>query len=149
MSFAGPEAPYHTRALKRLALPLLLLSLPTLAGDLVVRDAWIRAAPPGAVVLAGYATLENRGKTKVSVVGAESRAFARAELHTMRTEDGVMRMRPLAALPVPPGETVALAPGANHLMLRSPKRAVAKGDRIVVELVDDEGTRTAVSFDVR
>jgi copper(I)-binding protein len=136
--------------MNRLALTsLLLLALPALAGELAVRDAWIRAAPPGAVVLAGYATLENTGDAAMRIVAVESNAFARAELHSMRSVDGIMRMRPLDAIEVGAGATVALAPGANHLMLREPKRTLAKGERVEIEFVDEDGTRTAAVFEVR
>src|SRR6185436_16197132 len=42
------------------------------AGRLKVERAWIRAAPPGATTLAGYAVLHNGGDEPVIVHGASS-----------------------------------------------------------------------------
>lgn len=131
-------------------LPILLAAMPSAADDvLVVRDAWIRAAPPGAVVLAGYATIENPGEANVRLVDASSSGFARVEFHEMRMADGMMKMRRLESVDVPAGKSVAFAPGSDHLMLHEPKRPIAKGDRIELDLVDEAGGRTRVTFDVR
>ena len=133
-----------------LLLPILLAAMPSAAADgLEVRDAWIRAAPPGAIVLAGYATIENRGAGTVRLIDASSSAFARVEFHEMRMADGLMKMRRLESVDVPAGQSVAFAPGSDHLMLHEPRHAIAKGDRIELELVDDAGGRTRVTFEVR
>ena len=93
-----------------LLLPILLAAMPSAAaGDLEVRDAWIRAAPPGAVVLAGYATIENRGEATVRLVDASSSGFARVEFHEMRMADGMMKMRRLESVEVPAGKTESRA----------------------------------------
>lgn len=128
---------------------LLLVSLPTHAGDLVARDAWIRAAPPSASVLAGYATLDNTGRDAVTIVGGTSTGFARVELHEMRTVDGVMRMRALDEVTIAPGATLELAPGARHLMLREPRRPLVRGARVDIELRLRDGRRFAATFVVR
>ena len=44
-------------------------------GRLGVFDAWIRSAPPGTTMLAGYATLKNTGDAPVTVLTAQSDAF--------------------------------------------------------------------------
>jgi len=138
--------------MRRYACLLLILlgAMPLAAADgLVVRDAWIRAAPPGAVVLAGYATIENRGASSVRLVDASAPGFARVEFHQMRMADGVMKMRRLDVVELPAGASVAFGPGADHLMLHEPERAPVKGQRIEVELVDAAGRRTPASFEVR
>ncbi len=132
------------------ALPLLLAALPVGAADgVVVRDAWIRAAPPGMDVLAGYATIENRGSTPVVLVSAESTAFDTVELHEMTMLGGVMKMRMLERVEIAPAASASLEPGAKHLMLRRPHRPVAPGDRIDVTLVDAAGARTIATFEVK
>ena len=129
-------------------LPLLFAPGLATAGELVVRDAWIRSGPPGAP-LAGYATFENAGKEPLRIAGAESAAFERVELHEMRMADGMMRMRKLAGLDVAPGSPVAFEPGGDHLMLHGAQAALAPGDAVEIDFVDAAGTRTTVRFEVR
>ena len=83
-------------------------------------DAWCRPAVAGARAVGCYVTLQSAGEDRL--VGAQSPAGARLEIHTMSMDGGVMRMRKLEdGLPLPAGETVALKPGAEHLMLIGPK----------------------------
>ena len=137
--------------MKLVAVPFALLSIVALpcAADIVLRDAWIRAAPPSAVVLAGYATIENRGDRAVTLVGGASGAFGRVELHEMRMQDGVVKMRALERITIAPGETLELSPGATHLMLHSPRRALGPGETVTIELRDADGVCAAASFVVR
>lgn len=129
-------------------LPLLLAPALAAAGELVVRDPWIRGGPPGAP-LAGYATFENAGAAPVRIVAASSAAFERVELHEMRMADGLMRMRRLDMVEVPPGAAVAFAPGGNHLMLHGARAPLAPGDAVRVAFVDADGVRTTATFEVR
>lgn len=129
---------------------LALLTSPAAhATGLAVEDPWIRAAPPGAEVLAGYAMLRNGGATAITLSGARSDAFARVELHEMSMEGGVMRMRPLAGIVLQARGEAKLAPGGTHLMLMQPKRALKVGDVVDVELLDASGAAHAAKFIVR
>lgn len=103
-------------------------------GDLTVSEAWVRAAPPTASVMAGYLTLGNNSDQPVTVTAASSPTFERVEMHDMTHENGVMRMRKLEQIEVAPGGTAELAPGGRHLMLIQPKRTFAAGDEIEVTL---------------
>lgn len=134
--------------MKLALLPLLFAPALAAAGELVVRDAWIRSGPPGAP-LAGYATFENTGRATVRIVAASSAAFERVELHEMRTADGLMRMRKLDAVEVPPGAAVPFAPGGDHLMLHGARVPLAPGESVAIEFVDAAGRRTTAAFEVR
>lgn len=97
------------------------------AGKLEIFDAWIREAPPGAAMLAGYARLRNDGDAPVTVRSAHSDAFGNVSLHETIDADGVERMRPIAQLTIAPGASVVLAPGGKHLMLMHPTRPLGAG----------------------
>jgi len=123
----------------------LLLGLNLFAGQawatdpaIAIRDAWIRGAPPGAAVLAGYLQLDNRTGGSLVVSTFHSPDFDRIELHRTVVEQGVARMLHVERLEIPPGETVSLEPGGMHLMLFSPVRSLRQDDRVVfgVELAD-------------
>ena len=108
---------------------------------------WIRETPPGRTVAAGYVTLTNAGDTPVAVVGAASSA-ARVELHSMRMEEGMMRMRPLPRLEIPAGSSAALAPRGDHMMLFDVDATTA-GAIIELELLFEDGSTLPLALPVR
>jgi periplasmic copper chaperone A len=115
----------------------------------VLASPWVRAAPPGASMLAGYAVLRNDCGTPVTVVGVESLDFASASIHETIVEDGISRMREVGPIVVPEHGTLVLEPGARHLMLMQPARALAEGDRARARLVLADGRRVFAQFTVR
>lgn len=133
-------------------LAVMLLMVPIMAsavGSLVVSDAWIREAPPGAHMLAGYAQLHNSGDTALQIVAVESDAFADASLHETVVSGGVSRMRALKDIELVPGASVAFEPGGRHIMLMGPKQPIALGDAIEITFVLSDGSRQSVVFKVR
>src|SRR5690349_20517172 len=73
---ATPEAAMVRLRVVPLLLMLLFASTCAHAGGkLGVFDAWIRAAPPGATMMAGYATLKNGGDAPLTVLTVQSDAF--------------------------------------------------------------------------
>lgn len=100
---------------------------------LVVEDGWIREAPPGAMMAAGYARLVNTGKTALTVDGARARGFEGVELHRTVVENGVSRMRQ-GRLEIAAGSSAALAPGGWHLMLFGAEHAPKAGETVQLTL---------------
>ncbi len=116
---------------------------------LSVERPWIRLAPPGARVMAGYGLISNRGGETLVLVGAESEAFGAIEIHESFERDGVMRMRRIPELPIPPGGTVALKPGGLHLMLFRPAGELTEGAEVPIRLRLADGRTVKVRFAVR
>ena len=56
------------------------------------------------------------------------------EIHTHIREGDILRMRPVAAVELPPGETVTLQPGGFHLMLIGLKEPLIQGQTVPVTL---------------
>jgi copper(I)-binding protein len=119
------------------------------ASTVVVRDAWVREAPPGAEVLAAYFTLENPGPKEDKLVAVLGPDFDKIEIHATEIRAGIARMIALDALPIPPHAVVTLVPGGHHLMLHHPRRALTAGMTIKLELRFDSGARTTVVAPVR
>jgi hypothetical protein len=94
-------------------------------------------------------SLANDGAAPVVVAGAGSPDFARVEIHRTVDAQGVARMQAQPALAVAPGTTLILAPGGLHLMLIEPKRRLAAGDRVDIELRLDDGRRVGTVAEVR
>ena len=121
----------------RLLLAMTLVLAPSLGfacPGLEVKDAWIREAPPAAMMLAGYALLQNTGNQALTVDGASSKSFADVSLHRTTMDNGMSGMVPVPALKLAPGASQVLAPGGYHLMLMKPARALAAGDKVRIRL---------------
>lgn len=119
-------------------------------GRLVIEDAWILAAPPGAGMRAGYAILRNGGDAPLVVHKARSDAFGDVTMHATQIDDGVARMRELAEIAIAPGERVVLEPGGKHLMLMRPVRELEPGaTATVVFEIGDSISTVAADFVVR
>ena len=95
-----------------------------------VERAWMRPPLGNAQVAAGYATLINEGTAADRLIAVSTDIAETTEMHTSGMEDGVMRMRKLEAIVLPPGETVSFAPGGLHLMFIGTTRPVAPGDTV-------------------
>jgi len=99
--------------------------------------------------MAGFMQLENRGDGPITLIRGESDRFGRVEIHSMRMDDGIMRMRKLDALEIPAGERIELGPGGLHLMLMEPTGRFKPGDRFELELIDSAGNSWTASLAVR
>ena len=84
-----------------------------------VTEIWARASPGKADNGAAYLTIE--APTTDRLTGVSTPVAKKAELHMMTmertTDGGVMRMRPLAGIDLPPGRKITLKPGGAHIML--------------------------------
>jgi hypothetical protein len=103
------------------------------AGDIRIGHPWTRAA--GANGNGGaFMRLTNGGAQPDRLVSAASPIARVVELHTHIREGDVMRMRPVADIPVPAGQTVELRPGGLHVMLIGLNAPLAQGSRVPVTL---------------
>jgi len=110
------------------------------AADLVeVHDPWARATVPGQKSGAVYMELvarENLRLTAIRTAAAET-----AEVHQMKMEKGMMRMRALPYLELPAGKPVELEPGGYHIMLFDLKRSLVEGQTLKLELTLEDDVR--------
>lgn len=97
-------------------LVMVLFVLPTACSDqgIEVHDAAV-AVPIGDVT-AAYFSIENHGESADQLIGV-SASVGVAELHRSYEQDGRMRMEPVEAIEVGPGEEVSFEPGGLHVML--------------------------------
>lgn len=97
-----------------------------------VEGAWARASVQGQSGTGAFMTLTAR--EPLTLVGVSSPVAGVAELHEMKMEGDVMKMRPLDALPLPKGRAVELKPGGHHLMLMELKMPLKPDTRVPVTL---------------
>ncbi len=111
------------------------------AEELEVDNAWARATPGKSNVGAAYLTIQSPSADKL--VAASTPVAKKAELHTMTMTGMVMKMRPLAAVDIPAGQPVKLAPGGMHIMLMGLKAPLKAGQSFPLTLTFDKaGSRT-------
>jgi copper(I)-binding protein len=99
-----------------------------------VSNAFTRATPPGAKVAGAFMSIENRGKEADRLVSASSPVAGVVEIHEMAIDGGLMKMRAVKGIDLPPGATVEFGPGGYHVMLEELKQPLKQGDQIPVLL---------------
>ena len=119
------------------AATLALAAQPAAAAPVSVSDAWARATMPGQKVSAAY--MQIRADAPARLLSATSPVAPRVEVHEMKMDGGVMRMRQLQTIDLPAGKTVSLEPGGLHIMLMNLPKPIAAGDVIPLALVIESG----------
>ena len=115
-------------------------------GPLTVEDARARLLLPSRPG-AAWLTIRNAGGQD-RLVGAESPAAERVEIHTHVHEGGVMMMRRVDAIDVPAGGEAALEPGGDHLMLFGLKGKLSPGDTFPLTLLFEKAGPVTVEVRV-
>ncbi len=113
-----------------LALASLLASAQAMA-QVDVSDAWVRGTVPAQTASGAFMTLHAHQDAKL--VGVSS-PVGTAELHEMKMENNVMRMRQIPSLDLPKMQDVQLKPGGYHVMLMGLKQQLKAGDTVPITL---------------
>lgn len=113
------------------------VSLPAWAANISVTDAWARATMPGQKVSGAYMQIQVDADARL--LSVTSAVVPRVEVHEMKMDGDVMRMREVKAISLPKGKTVSLEPGGFHLMLMNLKQPIAAGETIPLTLVVESG----------
>lgn len=127
---------------------LTLISSASGASDtLIISDAWVRATPPGKMMTAGYASLENVSKDVITITGVSAQIAVHTSLHETRIERDRSTMRPVAELSIDAGERVSLKPGGLHIMLMKLSESLTDGQSIDIclELENNDSLCSAFS----
>ena len=118
-------------------------------GGLKISAPWARATPKGASVGGGYMKITNTGTAPDRLVGGSTDISRRFEVHEMKMEGGVMKMRPLAdGIEIKPGQTVTLDPSGYHVMLVGLNKQLMQGDHFKATLEFARAGKVDVDFTV-
>ena len=105
-------------------------------GSLEIVQPWSRATPPTAQAAGGFLTITNKGTTPDRLIAVRGAAADKVEIHEMKMDGNVMRMRELEkGLEIPPGATVELKPGSFHIMFMGLKAPFTKDAKVPITLV--------------
>ncbi len=108
-----------------------------------VDAAWARATTGGDTG-AAYVTLSGHG-TPASLVAVTTPDAGMAMLHESAADDGVSRMRDVAAFDVPAHGTAAMRPGGVHIMLMMLRHPLHPGDHLPLTLTFADGRTVAAT----
>lgn len=115
------------------------------APSVSVIGGWFRYITP-VTPAGGYMRLDNRSARPQALVGASSPACGMAMLHRSISKGGTDRMVMVRSVPIPPGGSVAFAPGGYHIMCMHPR--MKPGAQVPVSLRFANGQRVTVPFTV-
>lgn len=113
-----------------------------------VQGAWARATVQGQKATGAFMKLT--AKENAKLVSASSPVAGVVEIHEMKMEENVMKMRAIPSLDLPAGKAVELKPGGYHVMLMDLKEPLKKETTVPITLVlkDDKGVESKVELTV-
>jgi periplasmic copper chaperone A len=117
-------------------------------GSIEIAHPYARSTAPGQRNGSAYLKLRNGGTSTDRLVAVSSPAAASVEMHSMRMDGDVMRMRELPAVELAAGAAVDLRPGAEHLMLIGLRQPLKAGDSIEMTLQFEKAGRQTVQVPV-
>lgn len=97
-----------------------------------VKDAWVRAMVAGQQSTGAYLTLT--AKTATRLVAITSAVAGVAEVHEMKMEGDIMKMRAVPVLELPAGKSVHFKPGGYHVMLMDLEQPLRQGRTVPLTL---------------
>ncbi|MEK8030726.1 copper chaperone PCu(A)C [Ideonella sp. DXS29W] len=110
---------------------LAVASAPALAAT-DVANAWVRGTVPGQPASGAFMQITSAEGGRL--VGVSSPWAGMAEIHEMKTVDGVMKMNAVPFLELPAGKSVELKPGGYHVMLMGLKQQLKGGEQLPLVL---------------
>jgi copper(I)-binding protein len=120
----------------------------TQAQHIKASGAWIRLLPAN-LPAGGFVMLQNDSDQPATLNSAGSSAYASVMLHKSSTDGGMGRMEMVDSLAIPAHGKAALSPGGYHLMMMDAPKPLAVGDKVMVNLVFGDGSKSQVEFTVR
>jgi copper(I)-binding protein len=119
-------------------------------GDLVITNVRAGATVPKAPVAGGYMVIKNNGSASDFLVGGQAAFAGDVQIHEMKMQGDVMKMRELAdGLEIPAGGEVMLQPGGYHVMFMKLTEPLKEGENRKATLTFRNAGRVEVEFGVK
>lgn len=128
----------------------LSVCLPVFAADNIsAQGVWTRATPPGAANSATYAQLYNNSSGLRTLVSVSTSAAKEVQLHTVLSEDGLMKMREVPYIHIPAEGMVEFKPGGYHIMMLGIHEQLRDGESVDVELTFADGDTMTLTSEIK
>ena len=125
----------------------LVLAAAAAHAQVTVDKPWVRTTVPQQTTTGAFMTITSVQGGKL--VSASSPIATSVEVHEMKMDGDVMKMRPVDALALPAGKPVELKAGAYHMMLMGLKKPVKFGDVVPITLVVEDAAGKRESVEVK
>ncbi|PUA18227.1 copper chaperone PCu(A)C [Glaciimonas sp. PCH181] len=140
----------------RITISLLTLALSATAyahdykvGALKIDHPYARATMPGQPSGGAYLSIENTGKEADKLLNVASPAAKSAEIHDMKMDGNIMKMREVGEIELRPMSTVVMTPGGGyHIMLMGLTKPLKAGDKFPMTLTFQKAGKIEVSVSV-
>lgn len=130
------------------AIAMLSLSAGTSwAADIDVKTPWVRGTVAGQKATGAF--MELSSPQGAAIVGASSPVAGVTEIHEMKMDSGVMKMRAAPRLEIAAGKPVSLAPGGYHVMLMDLKQQLKPGDIVPITLQVENKDKKVESVEIK
>ena len=116
-------------------------------GAIAIGHPYARATGAGQPIGGGFLKLVNGGDAD-RLVSASAEVSKSVELHEMKMEGDVMRMRQVDGIALQAGQTVELKPGGYHLMFVGLKAPLKAGDSFPMKLKFEKAGEVTVDVKV-
>ena len=116
-------------------------------GAIAIGHPHARATAAGQPTGGGFLTLANQGGDD-RLMSASATVSRAVEIHEMKMEGDVMRMRQVDGIALPAGKTVALQPGGYHIMFVGLKAPLKAGARFPMKLRFEKAGEVEVMVNV-
>lgn len=130
-----------------LAAPLVVFSMAVSAQTVRVDDPWVRGTVAQQKATGAFMRLT--ADQPLRLVGADSPVAGVVEIHEMAMDKGVMRMRAVAGVDLPPNRTLELKPGGYHVMLMDLRQPAAVGTTVPLTLVFETADKRRIEQEVQ
>lgn len=113
-----------------------------------VEGAWVRSAVTGQHGTGAF--MKITAPRPMQLVGVATPIAGVAQVHEMKMEGDVMKMRAIPVLDLPAGRTVELKPGGYHVMLMELKQSLKAGSKVPITLLlrDAAGAQSRLELTV-
>lgn len=115
--------------------------------EITVKDPWVRATVAQQKATGAFMRINTTVDTRL--VKARSPVAGIVEIHEMKMENDIMRMRAVTGVDLPAGRSVDLKPGGYHVMLLDLKQQMKEGELVPVSLVFEGRDKKRETIEVK
>ena len=118
--------------------------------DLIIQDCWIQMLKSNQKNASGYFKIKNNSSIRETLISVSSKISFRTELHEMKVENNIMKMKKLSkGLFIPAKEEVLLKPGGIHIMLLDLKNEIKLNERYEITMNFKRSGKINIPFKVK
>lgn len=114
---------------------------------IAIQNAWVRPTVGEQDATGAYLTITTQ--EPMALVGVASPAAEIAEVHEMKMDGDIMRMRMTERIDIKPGEPLELKPGGYHLMLMALTAPISAGQDVELSLQFEKTDGSKIEMPVK